>query len=304
VEETVRARDVERGREVAKVLHKAFRTVGIHGKKDMPENLLPDGVTRGSLDYILFITLTVAIDYQREANALWDSARRSLADLETAYLFSPARLHEVPWQQVRRDMQKHGLSKKPGKDSNIWRTVGITFHKQWQGDPRNFLAACEWNAPTILERLTTGTHLNHGKPVPDFPYLRGKKIGPLWLRMLRDNVGLSIRNLDAVPIPVDVHVARASLALGLVRGEYEGNVEGIYEEIRRAWGTCVQGLPLDGREMIALDVDEPLWRLSKYGCTDRDTGTGVCRHYERCEAREFCVLGRVAVTSARVCLNT
>lgn len=297
-------KDIERGRAMAKALHHAFGTTGIHGQKEMPENLLPAGVERGSLGHVLFITLTVAIDYQREANALWESARRSYADPETGYLFSPARLHEVPWQQVREDMQKHGLSKKPGKDCHIWRTVGITFHKQWAGDPRNFLAECQWDAPTILQRLNEGRHLNNERPVLDFPYLRGKKIGPLWLRMLRDDVGLKIGNLEAVPIPVDVHVARASLALGLVRGEYEGKVEGIYEEIRRAWRESVQGLSVDEREMIALDVDEPLWHLSKSGCTDRDTETGVCKHYERCEAREFCIAGRVVVTSARVGLKT
>jgi len=122
--------------------------------------------------------------------------------------------------------------------------------------------------------------------------------------MLRDNVGLSIQNLDAVPIPVDVHVARASLAVGLVRGSYEGSVEEIYEEIRRAWKESVIGLTVDGRAMIALDVDEPLWHLSKYGCTDRNPWTGVCPHLDRCEAKAFCVPGRLEVSAARVVLET
>jgi hypothetical protein len=105
----------------------------------------------------------------------------------------------------------------------------------------------------VLDRLRASTHLNNGRAVPDFPFLRGKKIGPCWLRMLRDNVGLSIRNLEAVPIPVDIHVARASLAVGLVRGQYEGRVAGIHEEIRRAWRESAKGLRVDGRKMIALD---------------------------------------------------
>ena len=33
---------------------------------------------------------------------------------------------------------------------------------------------------------------------------------PLWVRMLRDNVGLEIWNLESVPMPVDVHIARAT----------------------------------------------------------------------------------------------
>ena len=301
--ETMITTDITRGRKLAELLHSAFATNGIHGRNKMPEDLPPTGVERGSLEHVLFITLTVAIDYQRDALALWDSSRRSFADPETAYLFQPARLHETPWQQVRKDMQKHKLSKKPGQDCNTWRTVSITFLKQWGGDPKNFLTDCGWDAPTILERLKAGTHLNNGRPVPDFPFLRGKKIGPLWLRMLRDNAGYSIRNLEAVPIPVDVHVARASLAIGLIRGHYEGGVDGIYQEIRRAWRESVKGLMVDGREMIALDVDEPLWHLSKYGCTDRDAETGICRHLERCDAREFCLRGSLNVSAARVVMH-
>ena len=41
--------DIQRGRVVAGMLHKAYWTTGIHGRKDMPEDLLPAGVERGSL---------------------------------------------------------------------------------------------------------------------------------------------------------------------------------------------------------------------------------------------------------------
>jgi hypothetical protein len=163
-------------------------------------------------------------------------------------------------------------SKKQHKDANIWRTVGVTFFKKWGGDPRNFLADCNWYAPTVLARLKEDTHTDqHGRAVLDYPYLRGNKIGPLWVRMLRDNVCLTeIRGLERVPIPVDVHVARSTLALGVVRGEYEGPLSALFETIRESWFASVDGLQIDGRPMIALDVDEALWHLSKYGCSHRD----------------------------------
>ena len=268
--------DIDRGKALAELLHEAFRTTGIHGRKDMPEDDLPAGVVRGSLEHILFLTLTVSIDYQRDANALWSNARRSFEDAGTRYLFDPHRLSDAPWRQVGADLQKYGLSKKAAKDCTIWRTGGITFHKKLNGDPRQFLADCGWDAPTVLGRLRSDTHLNFEKDAPDYPYLRGPKIGPLWLRMLRDNAGLKIECLDAVPIPVDVHVARATLAVGVVCGQYDGPMDEIYAEIRKAWHGSVAGLQTDGREMIALDLDEALWHLSKYGCTDRDLDTGDC----------------------------
>jgi hypothetical protein len=61
-----------------------------------------------------------------------------------------------------------------------------------EGNP-SFLGDYGWDAVTIFERLSTDTHLVAGHAGPDYPYLRGPRIDPLWLRMLSNNVGLSIR---------------------------------------------------------------------------------------------------------------
>lgn len=295
----------DRGHEAAVLLWRAFATRGIHGNTEMPEDERPGGVAKGTLDHVLFITLTVAIDYQRDATQVWDASRRTYADPETGYLFSPSAIFERPVRAVVDDLQKHGLSRKPRKDAYIWRTVALTFLKKWAGDPRNFLSSCGWDAPTILSRLKSDRHTVSGHEVPDYPYLRGDKIGPLWLRMLRDNVGESrLIGLERVPIPVDVHVARATFALGVVRGRYAGPLGQAYEAVREAWFAGVQGLTVHGRPMVALDVDEPLWNLSRSGCTNRDKTTGQCPVIDTCEAKTLCVLGKVVVDGSRVELDT
>ena len=43
----------------------------------MPD-ILPEGVEGGSLEHVLFITLTVSLDYMRDAPTLWESARKHL----------------------------------------------------------------------------------------------------------------------------------------------------------------------------------------------------------------------------------
>ena len=297
--------DVERGQWAAELLHTAFSSTGIHGQTAMPEDLLPTGVARGSLDHLLFITLTVAIDYQRDAIILWQSSRDTFEDSATRYLYDPKALHEVGLDRVREDMQRHGLSKKPNQDAWIWRTVAATFHKKWTGDPRKFLADCGWGAPTVLDRLKNDVHPQLSRRVNDYPYLRGAKIGPLWLRMLRDNVGLSeLKRMERVPIPVDIHVARATLCLGVVRGTYHGPLSDLFEHIRSAWSTSVEGLEVHGRPMIALDVDEPLWHLSKYGCSRRGDSTVTCPLRGRCDAGSMCVGGLVKIKNGKVDLET
>lgn len=297
--------DSERGKKVAELLYTSFSTNGIHGRTDMPEDITPNGVERGSLEHLFFITLTVSIDYQRDAPSLWTNSRKTFDDPETRYLFNPKLLHETPFDKIVKDMQKYKLSKKLGKDADIWRTIGITFYKKWGGNPFNFLDDCSWNSVAILERLKTDTHLYNGRQVPDYPYLRGPKIGPLWLRMLRDNVGIAqLRNLEKVPIPVDIHVARATLATGIVRGQFRGRLDEVFEYKRKAWFESVKGLSVKNREMIALDIDEPLWNLSKYGCTKRDKTTGDCPRYSECVAKEFCVKGVVKIENGIVEVST
>jgi len=296
--------DNQRGKNVAELLYNSFSTTGIHGRTDMPEDITPNSVVRGSLDHIFFITLTVSIDYQRDAPSLWASSRKTFDDPDTRYLFDPKVLHETPFRKIVGDMQKYKLSKKPQKDANIWRTVGVTFYKKWEGDPRNFLENCNWDSPLILKRLKIDTHLYNGRLVLDYPYLRGPKIGPLWLRMLRDNVGIApLKNLEKVPIPVDIHVARATLTTGVVRGSIEVRLDELFEYVRKAWFESVKGVSIKNRPMIALDVDEPLWHLSKYGCTKRNE-EGYCPVHTKCEAREFCIKGKIRLENNTVDLGT
>ena len=298
--------DVERGRRVASLLYNSFSTTGIFGKTDMPEDLIPKSIVKGSLEHILFITLTVSIDYQRDAPSLWQSARKTFEDPETRYLFYPVLLHETPASKIIKDLQKYGLSKKPRRDAGIWITLGETFYKKWNSDPRNFLEGCGWNSLLILKHLKRDMHLENGRWTYDYPNLRGDKIGPLWLRVLRDNIGITqLKNLEKVPIPVDVHIARATLTTGVVRGEYEGRLEDLFECVRKAWFESVEGLNTGTGPMIALDVDEPLWHLSKYGCSkNRDKNTGYCSLIAHCEAREFCIKGKVKIGNGFVELKT
>jgi hypothetical protein len=297
--------DPERGNKLAGHLYRCFSSSGILGRTEMPEDILPDKIVKGSLEHLLFITQTVAIDYQRDANQLWAASRNTYQDTSTRYLYDPASLHEAPPGKIISDMQKHSLSKKAKKDAFIWRTAGITFYKKWQGSPINFLESCGWDSLMILQRLRDDTHLYNGKLLPDYPYLRGPKIGPLWLRMLRDNVGIAkLKNLDRIPIPVDIHVARASLTTGVVRGNYRGRLEDIFEYIREAWFESTKDLSVRDRDMIALDVDEPLWHLSKYGCTKRDVLTGKCPVFSVCEAQDFCTNGKVHIHNGQIELET
>jgi len=296
--------NIEKARQIALILYNSFRKGEIFGINIMPEDLIPDGINRGGYEHLIYITLTVSIDYQRSANLLWKAANRTYQDHATSYLFSPARVINTGINDIIKDMQKYSLSKKPQKDATIWKNICKTLHQHWNANPFNFIEDCGWNSLNILARLKYDHSLTDGKIEYHFPYLRGDKIGPLWIRMIRDNVGCDqLTKLDKVPIPVDIHIARASLVLGVVRGKYSGNINGLFNEIRAAWFAGASDHNIENRNMVAVDVDEPLWNLSKYGCSKRKPN-GDCPKREGCSFSQYCIAGRIKIKKDIIEINT
>ena len=134
-----------------------------------------------------------------------------------------------------------------------------------------------------------------------FPYFSGNKIFPLWIRMLHDNVKLPLRNIDKIPIPVDVHIARATFATGCLTGEYRGTISGVSSKIDESWKTSMVFLKDDDLK-YRLQLDEPLWHLSRFGCKFRKDNT--CPKRSRCPVGQFCVEGIVKVSTKKVEIRT
>lgn len=125
--------------------------------------------------------------------------------------------------------------------------------------------------------------------------------------MLRDECGVSkLNNLENVPIPVDVHILRASLATGVIHGSYEGPTEDVFQQIRTAWFEATEYAREElSEELLSIDVDQALWHLSRSGCSrSRDKTTGRCRKSGICEISDYCIPGTVEISKANIRLAT
>jgi len=286
-------RDIKKAIAVAEILYNHFyeSKEGIFGRKDMPEGLLPKSIKRGSYNHLMFITLTVSIDYQRDAPELWKVSRRTMDDPDALWIYSPKEVNKRTDGELINTMQKYRLSKKPIKDSlEIWKPVCKSFYGLFSSDPRNLLKECDYDALKVFELMKT-------KYKRHFPYLSGKKILPLWIRMINDVIGINLKNLDKIPIPVDIHIARATLCLGCLKGKYIGSIEDIFMEIDKVWKDACKSLPY-----YRLQLDEPLWHLSKYGCTNRRDN--YCINSMKCPVSQYCIPGKVYVSANRVEIDT
>jgi hypothetical protein len=290
--------DIDKGKRIANTLFDKFNSdEGIFGQNIMPEDmlwggdLLDIGHERGSYEHLMFITMVVSIDYQRDADKLWEAGRESMDDKETKWLFSPIDVKGKPINDIMRAMKKHRLSQKHSKDAWIWKTVSESFARLYNSDPGNLIKECDYDAMKIFNKKFD---IRFKK---NFPFLSGNKIFPLWIRMLHDNLEIKLKNIEKMPIPVDVHIARSTFTTGCLIGEYFGTIPEIAPKIDEAWKTVLSKVKHPNLK-YSLQLDEPLWHLSKNGCTYRK-GL-ICPKRRECPVGEFCVDSYVLVSPKEI----
>jgi hypothetical protein len=282
---------VDRARTAADRLFNAFQGEGpgIFGTKDMPEDLMPRGTSQGSREHLLFLTFTVAIDYLRDASQLWRASLSAFENPATRFLFEPHRVTLMSHEDLMRWLKRLDISRKHGPDAETWHAVGSILSLHFGGDVLQLVKSCGLDATRILETIRqSDTRIR---------FLSGDKIGPLWVRMLHDNGCLPLANMDQLPIPVDVHVARATLAVGGIVGSGLIDPGELYRAIQDLWEEASAGKPY-----YALRLDEPLWQQSRLGCTSRSADS--CPVAPGCLIADLCVRGRITFTDRGVDLDT
>ena len=294
--------NAENAKEIAVILFEKFDSgEGIFGRNIMPEDLLPRGIKKGSDEHLMFITLAVSIDYQRNADQLWEAGRKTFEDEQTRWLFSPEEVVKKTHSQIRNAMERHRIFKvgtnprtKLG-DVEVWSKVSKSFFEVYDSNSLNLIKECEYDALEIFNKKFDSRFKK------SFPYFSGDKIFPLWIRMLHDNLGIELKNIDKIPIPVDIHIARATFTTGCLTGEYEGTIPKVFSQIDDAWKNAIE-LINHPKLKYRLQLDESLWHLSKYGCRFRMGNN--CPKKSKCPVSNFCVDGTVNVSAKKIKINT
>jgi len=257
----------------------------------MPEATCVGGIA-AQLDRILIITMTVAIDYQRDAESLWRLARNLYDDADTRWAFCPSEVMKHTDQEITQTLQSKGSLRYPSNDVSWWRKNAAIWNDRYDGNPLNLFEKCQWDVNQIVHNV---------KKTDRFLGLKGRKILPLWLRMLRDIEGLPFRGLAHLDMPVDVHIARATFTVGLAKGKFSGSLSSLIPFIQQAWRDSTP----DSDNRIALDYDESLWNLSREGCHYRhSSGNTDCPKRSACVIGGSCPKGVISVSTDRVVVDT
>ncbi len=283
----------ERGRTLAYRLREVYEREGIFGHKELPDDAVREIIDElEEEEVLLLVTLTTALDYMRNADELWKSSIATFRDEEIKWVFNPNEVVRKGKEELSKALQKYRLAKKKVRDVEIWHSISKTLSEKYRGNLKELFAEYDYDVDKMFKDFQTNRK-------EEFPSISGIKLFPHWIRSLRDKLNIPFKNVEKLPIPVDVHVARATFTTGCITGKYTS--KGINETVRKRvielWEQALRGTGIAPIEMF-----RPLWLLSKYGCHYRKNGERP--KLNQCPAKEFCIEGKVVVTSSRVEIDT
>lgn len=253
----------------------AFRSGQLHvgdgapppGWAGMPEVALAQRMRHGGASdrqVRQLITFTAALDRARNADALWSASGRMFRDQPWA--FDPDAVVSASLTELTDTLRTFGVSQRHGPDAAAWRVIAESLR-----DPaaapgvRRAVVDGDGDAAQLLEAL----QLRSPGGSDRFPFLRGPKVGPMWVRMLAHPGGARITSLQVLPVAVDVQVRKVSEYLGVVdTGPLP--LDEARPLVQQAWGRdvadngAVGPPPLAG---TAAALDPALWFWGKWGCT-------------------------------------
>jgi len=203
---------------------------------------------QGTENKALFLTLTVSINYMKETDGddgLWQNAWwlwnkwRSVFEPEKA-------AQELPDEDMADLFGELGWWGK--KDWNIWKTICTTLYRDFDGSVLTLLESMDNDAVQLTEYMDS-----HGG---DFPYLKGEKIRPLWLRLIHEEVR-PLDNIEQIPLPVDTHII--SITNTLLGTEFSQEEPADRETVRQIWTAVCRK-----NDIVPVRLDQPLWLTQKH----------------------------------------
>jgi hypothetical protein len=181
---------------------------GLINSEKMPEDERPK-LPSDSEELLRYLTLPMALNYQRNSFKLWENANKLFNDSKRSYLFNPNEVVKRDIETIRKDLLHYKVALQPNKHINTWLRLSESFHELYQGKVSNLLNQKDYNIEKILHEIQVANKKR-------FPYLSGEKIGNYWLYVLTQYTSLPFTEKGSLSIAPDTHVTQASIKLGII----------------------------------------------------------------------------------------
>ncbi|MBE7075517.1 MAG: hypothetical protein E7375_00410 [Clostridiales bacterium] len=232
-----------------KILIRLYKEGSLGGER-MPEDSRPEFKGDCKEKY-LYLTLPMALNYQRNSYKLWESALQTWSDQQCEEVFNPFSVLKMSETELRDKLTKYKVALQPNKQPQIWKRLCQTLIDRFHGDVRVLFKK---NNNDILK---IKTFILQNKK--EFPYLSGAKILNYWLYVMTQYTETKFVNVQEISVAPDTHVLQASVKLGVV-AEEELKKNNIREIVSERWKEI-----LNGTGIQPIDIHTPFWLWSRSG---------------------------------------
>jgi len=222
--------------------------LGKLGYTKMPEDSNPGVKRLDKESRLVYFTLPMSLNYQRDSYKLWESALKTFNDPETRIVFNIQASASFDEIKLRKHLSRYKIALQPNKHIEIWRKIAISISKNWgtignlfKSTGNDFLKLKN----IIQKQFKSG-----------FPYLSGPKIFNYWSFIIQKYGKVKLKNSEFIEIAPDTHITKCSVKLGVITKQEADKLT--KEEISKRWREI-----LDGSGINPIDMHPPLWFWSR-----------------------------------------
>lgn len=219
---------------------------GLLGGEKMPEDENP-GLDKSSKENLMYFTLPMSLNYQRNSYVLWECANKMYKDVPE--IFDSKAVCEMSDDDLRDILVKYRVALQPNKQPIIWKRLCQTIEEEVNGDIKDLFSLNEYSVKKVKEYIAS-----HKK---NFPYLGGNKICNYWLYVLEQYTDIKFTNRENITVAPDTHVVQASIKLGVI-SESESLQSNVQEIVVSRWEEL-----LKSTDLKPIDVHTPMWLWSR-----------------------------------------
>ena len=218
------------------------------GQTKMPEDSNPRFSKEQEDFRLIYFTLPMALNYQRDSYKLWESTLKTFQDSKTKVVFDIKQVSQMDKNKLRDYLLKHKIALQPNKHPEIWKKISQTIFSNW-GSIKGLIKYADYDFLKLKGII-------QGKYKKGFPYLSGPKIFNYWSFIIQEYGGITLKNSEFIEIAPDTHITKASIKLGVITPEESESFS--KEKISERWRNILQNSKIN-----PIDMHPPLWFWSR-----------------------------------------
>ena len=218
------------------------------GYMKMPEDSSPNFSEEENEVRLVYFTLPMSLNYQRDSYKLWESVLKTFNDSETRMIFDVKSSANLSEEQLRKHLMKYKIALQPNKHIATWHKISKTISENW-GSISKLIEFADYDFLKLKDIVQK--QFKKG-----FPYLSGPKIFNYWSFIIQEYGKVKLKNSEFIEIAPDTHITKCSVRLGVITKEESESLT--KEKISEKWRELLQGTKIN-----PIDMHPPLWFWSR-----------------------------------------